>query len=85
PVMQTELSAGQVLGKSLALLFSNGGAFLLMTVLLHLPSILFRVYLTTESASASLRSSGPLIVLCAGLLLQPLTIASVTHGVLEEL
>jgi hypothetical protein len=83
--MPTEFSAGRVLGRSLSLLFSNAGAFLLMTVLLHLPTILFRIYLTTEAPSAGMRESAPLIAACGELILQPLTTASVTYGALQQL
>lgn len=83
--MPTEFSAGRVLGRSFSLLLANGGAFLLMIVLLHLPIVLFRIYLTTASASAALQANAQFFVLCAGMLLQPLASASVTYGVLQQL
>jgi hypothetical protein len=83
--MPTEFSAGRVLGRSLSLLFSNAGAFVLMVVLIHLPIVLLRVYLTTEAASAATRANGQAVIFSATLFLQPLATASVTYGVLREL
>jgi hypothetical protein len=83
--MRTEFSAGRVVGRSLSLLFSNAGAFLLMVVLIHLPLVLFRIYMTTGAALPALKAKEPGIVLLVGLFLQPLAAASVTYGVIREL
>lgn len=83
--MPTEISAGRVLGRSLSLLFSNAGAFLMMVVLIHLPLILFRIYLTTDAASEAMKANGEAVLLSASLFLQPLATAAVTYGVLRQL
>jgi hypothetical protein len=83
--MRTEFSAGRVVGRSLSLLFSNGGAFLLMAVLIHLPLVLFRIYMTTAAALPALKAREQGIIMLIGLVLQPLAAASVTYGVIREL
>lgn len=85
PPMPREFSAGRVLGRSFAILFSNGGAFLLLVVILHLPVILLRIYLTTDAATSALKDNGPAIAFSAAMFLQPLAAGAVTYGVLRQL
>src|SRR4051812_9037920 len=87
--MPPTFSAPRVIGRSLAIVLSNAGAFVLMTMLVNAPLVVFHI-----REAASLRSvdeipkrlvSWMAVDLVAGAILQPLATASVTYGVLQQL
>jgi hypothetical protein len=86
--MNKPLSIGSVFSSSVAVLFSNSGAFFLMSLLIYAPFIAFTVWLsnqmTIESATKDVQLHA-LVLLVSNLLLGPLVAAAVTFGVLQRL
>src|SRR4029079_3835459 len=86
--MQPPFSAGRVLGRSIPIVLSNAGAFVLMTILVNAPVILFGVWearpphIATEPAKPSIRQA---VLFSGQIIAAALASGAVTFGALQQL
>lgn len=77
--------AGRALAQSFAILASNVGALVLMTVVIHLPILAIQLYLIAAPAVAARAQSSIALLMGAGMFFTALSTGAVTHGVLRQL
>jgi hypothetical protein len=84
-------SVGTILGKGFGLFFKNAPAFLLIALIVYLPLLAYGILADPFSGNRSVEDLQRSLLLYlaiftgGGLLLQNLTIAAVTYGVVEQL
>jgi hypothetical protein len=88
-VSERSFSAGNVLGRSFSVLFSNFAPFMLMSLIVFSPVILYTVYLVSKmdygpEVESDVRTWG-IVLVVGGLVLNPISTAAVTYGVLQQI